>query len=223
MTDESATGCPLSSGQPRTLVVVSVQRKGSVSRQVCLDDGSFFLLSEDQCLDIGIGEGVEVTISTLQDAHSRYEQVRAVEKGMALIASRDHARGEVQRKLEQRGFTAVAIGYAVERLEEYGYLDDAKFAEAYVGERLRRHPEGRRALAAGLAKRGVNRHVAERVLDEILDEETEHDALDRAAAKLSADGRPPDKLAAALIRRGFAPGAVWGWIRARLREDNAQE
>mgnify|MGYP006440430149 CR=1 FL=1 len=197
----------------RYQIVTSVERKGSESRQVCLDDGSFFLLSDEQCLNLGVREGVEISIVALRDAHEAHEAARALEKGASLIAARDHARRELERKLVQRGFSASAIEHALSRLEEYGYLDDARFAEAYIRERLRRHPEGRMALAAGLSKRGVERSVAERVLDEIVEGEVELDALDRAARKLSSDGREANKLSAALLRRGFAPASVRAWIR----------
>ncbi len=215
MNGETSAGFPEDHQIPREPVVTSVTRKGSESRQVCLDDGSFFLLSADQCTDLGLREGAEISLSALREAHAEYEASRALEKGISLIASRDHAKRELVRKLEQRGFTESSIDHAIETLGEYGYIDDARFADAYVRERLRRHPEGRMALAAGLSKRGVDRAVIERVLDDVVDAEVEHEALVRAANKLSSDGRNPERLAAALLRRGFAPGQVWAWVRSR--------
>lgn len=164
-------------------------------------------------MDLGVREGARIAVAALRDAHAAHETARAIEKGVSLIAAREHARAEIERKLEQRGFSAASTELALSRLEEYGYLDDARFAETYIRERLRRHPEGRMALAAGLAKRGVAPPVAARVLDEVVNEEVELDALERAARKLASDGRGPDKLAVALLRRGFPPAAVRGWIR----------
>lgn len=64
-------------------------------------------------------------------------------------------------------------------------------------------------LAAGLARKGVDRTIIRDALDNILDEETLLKALEDAAVKiLRRRNMDRDKMMRALIRRGFDYGSV---------------
>jgi regulatory protein len=55
-----------------------------------------------------------------------------------LLATREHSRAELARKLAARGFPDDAIGVAIDALAAAGLLDDDRVAETYVAERLRK-------------------------------------------------------------------------------------
>ena len=94
-------------------------------------------------------------------------------------------------------------------LKERGYVDDSRFAELWLESRLKKHPEGRSSLLAGLARKGVSREISETVLNEHLSEEEQDDALSRCIEKYlrtrSIDSR---KLINHLLRRGFKYGEI---------------
>jgi regulatory protein len=94
-------------------------------------------------------------------------------------------------------------------MDELGYLNDRKYAEDWLQVRLRRHPEGRWPLLAGLRRQGVQRETAEDVLSRLLDEETELEAARRAVEKLTRSRAVPrERAAARLSSLGFAPSVV---------------
>ncbi|MFW5994880.1 MAG: hypothetical protein ACOCRN_02125, partial [Spirochaetia bacterium] len=102
--------------------ITGIKKKGSESNAVTLDDGSFFLLSPYQVLDLGLTEGDTADPAILGQAACEHEKTRAYEKALELLASRDHARVGLVRKLRKRGFGAEAIEDALGRLESYGYI-----------------------------------------------------------------------------------------------------
>ncbi len=53
-----------------------------------------------------------------------------------LLASREHSRLELTRKLAQRGYPSAAIESALDALVHDGLLSEARLADAYVAERL---------------------------------------------------------------------------------------
>ena len=57
---------------------------------------------------------------------------------LGLLATREHSRGELARKLAVRGFAEDAVETALDALAETGELDESRLAEAYVAERLRK-------------------------------------------------------------------------------------
>ena len=138
------------------------------------------------------------------------------QKALDLLARRSHFERELERKLRQRGYEGEEIAATLDRLRGQGLVDDRRTAGEFVRSRLARAPEGRRRLRAELARRGV----ANEVITETLDEETDDDDRDlaRAAAERwrrtrSRPGRAPELEKAALARhlagRGFSERAVY--------------
>jgi regulatory protein len=86
------------------------------------------------------------------------DAIEARKKAMDLLARREHARVELQRKLAAAGFDADVAADAVERLADEGLQSDRRFVEAFVQSRinqgkgpLRIHADlGQRGIAAGL-------------------------------------------------------------------------
>ena len=52
--------------------------------------------------------------------------------GIALLARRDFASGELRRRLEEHGFEAAAVASALAALVAERALDDARFAQSYI-------------------------------------------------------------------------------------------
>lgn len=207
----------------KVVIVESIRNKGSGTSEVTLEDGSFFLLSSQQILDLLLDEGEMADPDVLEKAASEHEKTRAYDKAVSLLAARDHSRVELERKLRKRSFSTSAADEALGRLESYGYIDDVRFAREFVLGRLRRHPEGKGALTARLSGRGVDRATTEQVLSEIFDEHTAEQALHEAAEKLAATGRRGEKLVSALMRRAFSRSAVRAYVRTHYPESAGED
>jgi regulatory protein len=71
----------------------------------------------------------------------------------------------LERKLKTwRVAGHVSVTKALNRLREYGHVDDRKFAEWWVSQRSVFRPKGARALRGELYRKGVPRDVVEDVL-----------------------------------------------------------
>ena len=163
-----------------------------------LEDGSSFFIAKDLLFG-------ETPPDNRQDLEYLASVTAARKKALDLLARRDHARGELRLKLLRREFDPDAVEQALAWIEWKGYLDDESFARRWVGERLRKHPEGPMALEAGLRKKGIDATVIRRILGE-LSEEERLDALMRAREKIARRHEDPEKQKAALMRRGFGAG-----------------
>jgi len=95
------------------------------------------------------------------------------------LGRRMQSRAELERKLLARTTPEVARS-VVARLIEWGYLDDRKFAEAFVHSRRRNW--GKLRFRAELARRGVDEQIVCEVLAEGGEEGEEE--LERALALL---------------------------------------
>jgi len=81
-----------------------------------------------------------------------------------LLASREHSRQEMQRKLAARNLDRELVDEVLEGLEKRGLLSDARFVEHYVMQRSRKG-FGPLRIRAELAERGVSGEVVADWLD----------------------------------------------------------
>ena len=127
--------------------------------------------------------------------------------------------------MEGRGATGVVVDEVIGRLREYGYLDDAKFAQSYASLRVQQRPVGRQRLQRDLWLKKVDRATADAALDQVFEETPEADLIDRAIAKrLRLRGRPKTreetkKLFDHLLRQGFSFELVSERVRAVSKSD----
>ncbi|HXI26590.1 MAG TPA: regulatory protein RecX [Pyrinomonadaceae bacterium] len=147
------------------------------------------------------------------------------QRAAKLLAARQRSVEELREKLMNgRGATKSNVEEVIARLSEYGYLDDAKFAQTYASLRLRERPIGRRRLQRDLWLKKVDKQTAEAALDEVFESTPEEDLIDRAIAKrVRLRGKPNSredakKLFDHLLRQGFEFELVSEKVRALARQ-----
>ncbi|WP_407400107.1 regulatory protein RecX [Treponema sp.] len=122
---------------------------------------------------------------------------------MTYLARAEHCRTALTQKLIKKQIERKAIGPALDYLESVHYLDDERFAGAWIRTRSIDHAEGRIRLAAELAGRGVERNAAKKALDEFFSDHDEMEICRRAYRKSRIMKSDPDKIKASLVQKGF--------------------
>lgn len=210
---------------PTILRVESLKPRGTRVR-VHLDEGEPLEVLLEALERLGLGAGDPLSSeqrSALKDADADLE-VR--EAALSLLSHRARTRRELRKKLMSKRFPAHRVDVCLDRLEERGLLDDEAVAQAFVRDRLRLRPRGRARLVSELRAKGVKRPLAQKVVDEVLEEEEVDDGalalevVDRWMARQSRDlvralaGEGPDRekarrrLYGFLARRGFRGDAL---------------
>ena len=143
-----------------------------------------------------------------------------------LLAAKQRSVAELrERLLATRGATKTNVDEVIARLREYGYLDDAKFAQSYASLRLRERPIGRRRLQRDLSLKKVDKQTASTALDEVFEATPETELIERAIAKrIRLRGQPKSreeakKLFDHLLRQGFEFELVGDRVRRLLKSD----
>jgi regulatory protein len=151
----------------------------------------------------GIAAGAPMDPSRLADLLSRSEAIFARARALALLSRAAHSTRDLARKLGARGFSSEAVGEAIARMRELGYLDDRAFAEGWVRFRMSTRKDGWKALYRGLLRKGIARALAEEVVEAGCPFEVEMEAARQLAA-----GRDPQKAIRLLSARGFRSKAI---------------
>ncbi len=131
-------------------------------------------------------------------------------RALKLLSTKSRTVAELREQLREKVPASEAIiERVIARLQDWGYLNDARFAADYSASRLRLKPLGRRRLARELAERKVPEAIIATTLDRLYEVVTEETLIDRAIQKrLRTRGRPrtrqqAKKLFDHLIRLGF--------------------
>jgi regulatory protein len=143
-----------------------------------------------------------------------------------LLAAKQRSVEELrERLLEGRGATRANVEAAIERLREYGYLDDARFAQSYASLRVQQRPIGRQRLQRDLWLKKIDKKTADAALDEVFAVTPEAEMIDRAIEKrVRLHGKPKNRAEAKklfdhLLRQGFAFELVSEKVRAVSKAD----
>jgi regulatory protein len=94
------------------------------------------------------------------------DAIEARRKAMDLLARREHAREELERKLAAAGFAAELAADAVEKLAQEGLQSDRRFVESFVQSRIRQG-KGPLRIHADLGQRGVAAGLVDEVLAQV--------------------------------------------------------
>ncbi len=151
------------------------------------------------------------------EAAGRPPGERAFELALRALNRRERTSAQIRDWLEHRGFDAEVANAVVERLEDGGGLDDARFARLYAEDRRELDGWGEERIRAALTERGVASGLIE---DALVCDESD---AERALAQLLARGRALDddatrgKALAFLVRRGYSAEVAYGAVRAAER------
>ena len=136
------------------------------------------------------------------------------EVALALLARREHAVKELQRKLTQKGYALAEVRPVLADMQARGYLNDARYAIARARYRVGSSKWGWGRVAQELAQVGITPDDVAAAKAELEDQgiSLHHGATLLARRKLS--GKPPadkeaaykqrQKAMAALLRKGYS-------------------
>jgi regulatory protein len=129
---------------------------------------------------------------------------------------------ELRTRLLRKGFDNETIDAALAKLSDVGYLNDERFAELWIENRLAHRPRGKRMLEQELRQKGIDRQIVDETVAG-MDIDDRAAALELARKRLkSVQSLPLDeqkkKLTGILARRGFDYGVIRATLETVLGE-----
>jgi len=126
----------------------------------------------------------------------------------ALCAQAEHCRQEMREKMRRWGLDEAAQERVVSRLVKERFVDDERYARAFVKDKVRYNKWGRRKVQQGLWVKRIDDDIQHRVLAEV-DDKAYLDVLrpllkqKRKATKAESDYELNQKLVRFALGRGF--------------------
>lgn len=188
-------------------------------------DGATFEVAPSAPELEGLGLGSRLDPDILRALRFAADRKQAAREALRLLDRRFYSRRRLRLRLLRSEHPQPAVEAVLEQLVQQGLLDDARFAEAWCNDQLRRKPVGRRWLKSGLRDQGVDELAIESALDRCLPPEGEAEACRRALAGRRYPLDEENARARAmrfLMSRGFPQGLARETV-FRAREANGGE
>lgn len=133
-------------------------------------------------------------------------------------AVKEYCCSEIETKLRQKGATQDEIDTLLERLVNEKYIDESRYAEAFVSDKFRFDHWGRVKISHSLRQKGIADSLIREALEQIDDEEYRTMLTDFIQSKRrTTKGDTPyainQKIARAAITRGFEPYMVFDQLQ----------
>ena len=171
-----------------------------------LEDGTILRVGENEVVSFSLYAGKELDEGTLEGLKAAAHASRLKEKALNLLAVKPMSRKALEGKLAQWEASPEETEALCSRLEELGYLDDARYG-AMVARHYSRKGYGPAKIREELYRRGVPRELWDDAVAEMEDTDQALDAfLDKKlkGGPLPDDPRERKRLTDACARRGFS-------------------
>jgi regulatory protein len=133
------------------------------------------------------------------------------------MRSEAELRRMMKARVEPDAHGETAIGAVMARLKEYGYLNDASFAETYVRLRQENEKFGIRRVRQDLQQKGVNRELITETLDarygQMNEETLAREHLERKRIPKPANEKEAARVMRRLVTAGFSTGVITKILR----------
>lgn len=191
----------------------------------------------DDCFSLGIHEdilikynlhvGMEVDDEFIQDVLLAEEENKALNYALNRLSYRQRSEKELRMSMKRKDYDEDNIDNAIEFCKEYGYINDFKFAESFVKDKINLNKYGPERIKYDLMVKGVSRDIINEVL--IIDREDQLEMARKLAAKKKSSYKGDDqrsvyrKMSAFLQRKGFSYDIISRVVREVIEELKSKE
>ncbi len=173
--------------------------------RIRFEDGSEVILYKGEIRKLGIQEGCVITDEVYHKIIDEILGQRAIKRAMHLLERQDRTERQLYDKLKENGYPEACIESAISYVKRYHYIDDFRYASAYI--RYRQEKKSRQKLKLELQAKGIARDVIEEALEEEYVSDDQKKIMEllqkRRYSFENADTAEQRKNYQFLLRRGF--------------------
>ncbi len=187
-------------------IITKIEEQKNKKRvNIFVDDAFFCGLNKETAVIFKLKTGKEIDEKTLIEALFDSEVKSAVDKAASYLGLRMHSKKELFDKLLKKGFEKQVIQKAIEKLEEYNYVDDYLFAKQFVSSNSK---YSKKMIEVKLKQKGISSDI---ILD-IFGNEGDDEEFNRCLLavqkyiriKKIGTQEANQKMVASLARKGFS-------------------
>lgn len=202
---------------------IEVQKRNKNRVNVYVNEDFLFACSAEIIYNYGLKSGEKIDIDKIKSIIEEDNYIKCKNDALHSIERAYKTQKQIVEKLLAKGYEKSTIDKVILFLKEYNFLDDSKFAEMYVKEKLA--SQGRNKIKYSLIQKGLDESIIKEKLQNI-DKEKEENSLEKIGMskyeqliKREEDTRKIyKKLGDYLMRRGYSWEDIKSFLNRVLKE-----
>jgi regulatory protein len=209
------------------ITAITRQKKDSLRASIFVDGEFVVGVNEQTIEEFRLRKGDDWTEELVQKLTPFDDWITAKREAYSFVNRRARNQKQVRDKLRKLDIPPDIIERVIDHLVSFSLLDDARWADAFIADRLRRTAISQSQLRRELIAKGIPKDLATTATEKLEEETSELDLAIKAAAKkwrvLKNRKEEPRKLQQRLFQflrmRGFSNGV----IKETLKQVTAEE
>ncbi len=192
------------------MIITKLEKAEKSKVRIYIDEKFAFILTEKELEKLSLEEGQSILPEQYEKLIELLIYPKAIDKALLILKFMDRCEQELRMRLSREEYRDEIIDRVIEYVKHYGYLNDERFATAYV--RSRKNRKSKMMIRNELQQKGINKDLIQTVFDTEYEAEASEDAemiaIRKAIEKktknpqgLSAEEK--QKLIASLYRKGY--------------------
>ena len=190
--------------------VLSLVKLTKGRAKICLAGGTDFVLYKKEYESYGIEGGADLSEADYNQIVTDILIPRCKKRALHLLEKQDRSEKNLRDKLKEGGYSQEIVDIAIDYINEYGYLDDARMAASHI--RFYQDSRSKLRLKQDLIGKGISADVIDRVMDEEYTSD-ESDLIEKLLLKKNYDKdnatyEEQAKMYRFLAGRGFSSDSI---------------
>lgn len=192
----------------KKITKIEYQKKNKNRFNIYLDDEYAFAIDVNIMIKNSLKKDMLLSDELIYDILKSEEKISVYNYGISILSRAAKSEYELRLKMQDKGFDSVLIDNAIKKLKEQKYLDDERYCEMFINDKINISKYGVRKIKEALCFKGIDKETIEEKIKIISAEDEEERAFDLGRKKFlslnEVDTRKKAyKLSNYLIGKGF--------------------
>lgn len=194
---------------PKVITKITRQKRHEDRYNIYVNEEYSFSVDETVLIQYGLTKGKVLDEWALGDIAFDEEVSRAFNRGLSYLSFQMRSEEEVRKKLTQAEFGEAVIQEAIQKLKNFGFLNDEAFSKAFVETKKNTMKKGPLAIRRELKQKGINETMQQQALENFDEQQQLKLAKQLAEKKQKQEAsktplQQKQKIQDFLIRKGYS-------------------
>lgn len=167
----------------RKITKIEYQKKNKERFNVYLDEEYGFSVDMNIFIKYSLKKNMELSDDIIDEILRAEEKISVYNYGISVLSRTAKSEHELRLKMKDKGFDSQLIDNAVNKLKEQKYLDDEKYCEMFINDRINISKHGVLKIKEALYYKGIDKEIIEEKIKSISSEDEEKIAFDLGQKK----------------------------------------
>lgn len=185
------------------MIITDLIRKGKSESYKTFVDGEYVcLLEAETIVKNHIKVGMEIDETQFLEIRKESEKLTCWNYALGFVSATQKTKKQVRDKLKEKQFLPESINYAIDKLANYGYINDEYYAKNYI--LMMSKSKGKNYIKNQLYSKGVSKQIIDDLLSDFEgDKETIETICEKFIKNYEKNQKNKEKLIRRLISKGF--------------------